>query len=374
MIRELFICSCLMLCSASVAHADISNMQQNIQQQINNDRDVYKIGAIAVSYELADSNDVYSNYSGATKLDGEKPVGPDNLFQVGSITKSFIAATILQLEQEGKLKITDPIGKYLPNYVKWRSITIRQLLNHTSGIYDYTILPQFDHVSTPDNDHKQWTPQEIVASVYDHKPYFQPGEGFHYSNTNYILLGMLIHKITHQTVQYELDHRFLREDQLDLTNSYYLPGKYPHSILAWLVDGYFLNKNETHINMSWAGSAGALVSNSIDLVRWVKQLMTGKVLQTQQLRELKTLVSIPAGKPLPKNSRDFAYGLGIKRVYQPNIGLIWFHPGATTGYTAIMVWLPKKHIALAVTTNAGNLGREKIKQIAFGLLELLISR
>jgi len=364
----------LFLGLVSIAYANPTNVQKlhrQIQQQIRQDRHIYKIGAIAISYELPHSNDVYSNYSGTTQLHGKNPIGPNNLFQVGSITKSFIAATILQLEQEGKLKITDSIGKYLSRYPKWHKITIRELLNHTSGIYDYTALPQFDHVTTKHNDYKQWTSREIVASVYHHKLYFQPGQGFRYSNTNYILLGMLIHEITRRTVKYELERRFLEQDKLDLTSSYYLPGKYPQSVSAWLVDGYFLNKNETHINMSWAGSAGALVSNSIDVVRWTKQLFTGRVLQPKQLRQLKTVVSVPGGQPLPRSSIQFSYGLGIKRIYKSGIGFIWYHPGATTGYTAIMVWAPKKQIALAVTTNAGNLGRKKIKQIAFGLLETL---
>lgn len=374
MIGNVFILFFLLLVSVNVTYAHPitpSTLSQTIQEQIKQDRQVYKIGAIAVSYRLPNNSEVYSNYSGTTQLHGKKTIGPNNLFQVGSITKSFIAATILQLEQEGQLKITDPIRNYLSRYPKWGKITIRELLNHTSGIYDYTALPQFDHVSTNQNDHKHWTPREIVASVYHHKMYFQPGQGFRYSNTNYILLGMLIHKITGRTVKYELERRFLAQDKYDLTSSFYLPGKYPRSISAWLVDGYFLDKNETDINMSWAGSAGALVSNSIDVVRWTKQLFTGQVLEPKQLREFKTVVSVSGGQPLPRNSTQFAYGLGIKRLYKPEIGFIWYHPGATTGYTAIMVWAPKKQIALAVTTNAGNLGRKKIKQIAFGLLETL---
>lgn len=353
-------------------HGSISSLQQQIQQQINQEREVYKMGAIAVSYELAHDNHIYSSYSGTAKRHGGTRIEADGLFQVGSITKSFIAAIVLQLEQEGKLNISDPIGKFLPNYPKWRRITVRQLLNHTSGIYNYTLLPQFDHVTTTRNNHKQWTPQEIVATVYHRKLYFQPAQGYHYSNTNYILLGMLIQKVTQQAVKQELNRRLLRHDPLDLAHSYYLPGAYPHAVSVSLVNGYFENQDVTDINMSWVGAAGALVSNSIDVVRWIKQLFTGHVLQYKQLQELKTVVSIPGGKPLPNNSPHFAYGLGIKRIYKAGIGLIWFHVGATTGYTAIMVWVPEKQIALAVTTNAGDLGRKKIKRIAFNLLEKLI--
>ena len=356
----------------SGAIAQIELIKRNIQSALKKDRDIYKIGAIAVSFQLPHSEKIDSFYSGSTQLQGDHSINANNLFQVGSITKSFIAALILQLESEHRLKITDTIEKYLPHYSKWRRITIKQLLNHTSGIYNYTHLPQFDHVSTAENDHLQWTPERIVDSVYHRKLYFPPGKGFHYSNTNYILLGMIIHAVTRHSVQPELERRFLHNATIGLKNSYYFPDNYPEVISARMVSGYFENKNETNINMSWVDAAGALVSNSIDIARWMNALFVkNTVLPSKQLAEMTSVVSVSEGKPLSENSEQFAYGLGIKRRYLEHIGPIWFHPGATTGYTAIMIWAPQPRIVLVVTTNAGNLGKKNIKAIAFGLLTLL---
>lgn len=338
--------------------------RQAIQSQINKDRKQYAIEAMAVSFSVGRNGAIQTFYSGDVKQHA--------LFQVGSITKSFIAATVLQLEGSHQLNINRSIGHYFPQYPKWKNITIRQLLNHTSGIYNYTHLPVFDHIKTMKNDHIQWRPTQIVAVAYRHKLYFKPGQGFHYSNTNYILLGMLIKKITGSNVQQVLNQRFLRRSGYDLINTFYLPGLYSPYIETRLAPGYFNATLKQNINMSWAGAAGALVSTSSDLVRWIRLLFVGDLLQPPQLKQLKSVVSAKNGASLPDASHQFVYGLGIKRVYRPALGFVWFHPGITTGYTAIMLWVPRDKIALAVTTNSGSLGKKNIKRIAYRLLNAFL--
>ena len=144
------------------------------------------------------------------------PLTSSMLFGIGSVTKNFVAALILQLAEEGRLSLDDALGKYLANYANINSaITIRQLLNHTSGIFDFIKHPSiWDTIFA--NRLKIWTPEEILET-FVLQPYFSPGTGWHYSSTNYILLGMIVKEITGSKVSAELRERFFNPLGLDST-------------------------------------------------------------------------------------------------------------------------------------------------------------
>ena len=167
-----------------------------LQKTINSDQSKYKIPGVEVSILCPGESSPLDFVSGTTTINGARAVTPNHLFQIGSETKSFVATIILQLEQEGALNINDPIQKYLDNLPDaWQNISIKQLLNHTSGIYNYTdVLIETGKKDGSLDLQKQWSNNELLELVFAKPLYFSPGTDWHYSNSNYILAGQIIEK------------------------------------------------------------------------------------------------------------------------------------------------------------------------------------
>lgn len=318
------------------------------------------ITGASMSISLPKSHKILDFVSGAVGSDKTQQSTPlssinkNTLFQIGSTAKSFISVTILQLEAEGKLKITDTVGMYFPQYSRWQAITIKQLLNQSSGIVDYTDSPLFQSADTS----RQWTPEQLVALTNSLHDYFPAGQGWHYSNTNYILAGMIIEKITHHTIQQELNNRFLAStSQMHLQNTYYFESHYPKAIVSRMAFPPIYN-------MSSAGAAGALIGNSHDLVRWARALFQGDILPPAQLKELESLVCVKttsactAGQtisPLKPDQTGGGYGMAVGQTAfgSSSMGTAWWHNGGVfmpkSNYSAIFIWFPQSDIALAIT-------------------------
>jgi D-alanyl-D-alanine carboxypeptidase len=310
-----------------------------------------------------------------------------NLFQIGSITKSFIAAIIFQLEAEGKLSIdntieqtTNKFGMWLSEkqYAAWKNITIKQLLNMTSGIFSVTEDPDFNHSYLVSFPNKQWNPQEELDIALRHKPYFSPGAGWHYSDTNYLLLGLLIEAATKHTIEDEIKNRFIIP--LNLKNTYYLPTLYSENIKKLMVHGYaypgdfsppaISGNDMTFINMSAANAAGAMVSNPSDIAIWIKALFTGKILPDRQLKEMMDVVSIEtmgdickSGKPFVLTDKCEGFGLGVAYLYHPELGQMWVYVGSTAGYYSAFMWLPKNQMALSLMVSSSSANSKKILKV-----------
>ena len=318
----------------------------------------------------------------------------DNLFQIGSITKSFTAAIILQLEAEGKISINNTIyevthqyGPWLPKkeYEKWKNISIKQLLNMTSGIYSVTEDTEFMHTLAK-YPLKNWTSKKIIGYAYKHAPYFPPGKGWHYSDTNYNILEMLIEAVTKKSFKNQIDQRILKK--YSLNNTYYLPFEYSKNILQRMAHGYVYaeggfsppmisGRDATTFNMSAAGAAGALVSNSIDITRWIRLLFEGHILPQQQLHEMLSAVctgedhSCRAGEALSSDSHSQGFSLGLARIYDPKLGILWVYIGGTPGYYSSLMWLPIQHIALALTVSATTKQSKKLLKILGASAEIV---
>jgi len=251
-------------------------------------------------------------YSGHIDSTKNTPMGsinrrgkPINLMGDGSITKSFTAAIILQLESENKIKLNDTLGKYLPQYSDWSSVTIRQLLNMTAGIFDYSNDSTAFEKKLASNIYQQWSPEELIKFSYNNteksencpkggNTCFAPGAGYYYSNADYILLEMIISKITGHTFEQEIYDRLLGPSSRlgRLNNTYYVPDTYPAGIALRMVRRYDPTLGDiTFMNMSWAGPAGANISNTADLVDWARLLFqTREVLPEQQSNMLTQLI------------------------------------------------------------------------------------
>ncbi|TXJ01084.1 MAG: class A beta-lactamase-related serine hydrolase [Neisseriales bacterium] len=302
----------------------------------------------AVSMTIDNSNGTKSYYSGTTAIGNTTKLQQHDYFQIGSITKTFTAAAILTLEQNGQLSINDPLGKYLKNYPRWSKITLKQLLNMTSGIYNYTdALPI---MSLPKaQQEKLYSADELVQIAYKHKDYFASGSSWKYSNTNYVLLGMVVEQVSEHNLGEYLPLTFF--EPLELNYTQYVDNGFPSNVKPFLVHGYRDNKDVTDINLSSYDAAGAVISNTNDIAKWFRLLMSGQVLAKTQQQELTSTISIGEHKPKPTSAR---FGLGVYEYTSTQYGKIWWYQGVTEGYVAFVGYLPQKDVSFAIMTNKRN--------------------
>jgi D-alanyl-D-alanine carboxypeptidase len=234
---------------------------------------------------------------------GQAPVLTDKV-RIGSVTKTFTATTVLLLAEEGKLSLDDKLSKYEPQVPNAENISVRQLLNMTSGLFNYTDDPVLWEMETADFN-RVWTPQELVDIATKNPPNFPPGQQYGYCNTNYILLGMIIEKVTGNKIGDEIQERII--DKLGLTNTSYaytgeMTGQYMHGYMPSEVANPSSDLMDiTTGNPSWGGAAGAMISNLDDMKIWVKALAEGTLLTPEMHQEQVSFA--------PPNSSS--YGLGV---------------------------------------------------------------
>ncbi|UIX34582.1 serine hydrolase domain-containing protein [Streptomyces sp. GQFP] len=296
-----------------------------------------KDGIPGVALQAKDRHGVWKATAGVGNLKTKQPRSAHDNFRAGSITKTFIATVMLQLAAEERLSLDDTVDKWLPGVVRGnghdgRKITLRQLLNHTSGIFNYTDDEYLQsEIFLPENffknKYRTWTPNEIVNIAMGHQPEFAPGTAWGYSNTNYTLAGMVIQKVTGNSYGDEVRARVIEPLGLHGT---YMPGtdhRVPqpssraYSQLAENTTGKIYDVTE--FNPSAANSAGEIISNPGDLNRFYSALMRGKVLPAKQLAEMKTTVSA--------EMVDGRYGLGLIENELSCGVTIWGHSGGIHG-------------------------------------------
>ncbi|HEY2475787.1 MAG TPA: serine hydrolase domain-containing protein [Candidatus Cybelea sp.] len=342
-------------------------LQRDVNQYLASRAKIEHLSAISLSVGLKGGSNFVNVTAGRTQFGGGgQPITPDNIFQIGSNTKAFTAATILQLEAEGKLAIDQTIGRWLPQYPAWKSVTIRQLLSMTSGIPTYDDNPQMlaDYAKNP----KRWFKiPELIAYVYPSNPKApKPTTGYSYSNTNYLLAELIIEAAAHDSFSNQLNKRFL-QGGLGLHDTFYAPHQYPPEVLARLPAGYFVNTdpdnkplfpllgtNVSLDSLSWMQGAGGISSTMQDLARWVRELYTGPMLAPKQRAEMESLVSTKTGKPLAAVSADDprGFGLGVAKMIAPGIGPIWFYEGESLGFRTVHFYLDKEDTVVTFSFNS----------------------
>jgi CubicO group peptidase (beta-lactamase class C family) len=242
--------------------------------------------------------------SGTTTYGGTTPVTPANLFQIGSYTKAFTAAAILQLEAAGKLSIHDTVGKWLPQYPQWSSVRIESLLNMTSGIPGYDNLPAFE-TAFAQNPNRHWTLPELAAFSQG-----QPLEpGWLYSNTNYILAEMIVEQAGNDDYTDQLYRRFFIP--LGLQDAYYYADSYPATVVDRLVSGYFYNAALTPFSaflgkdiktdsLSWAQGAGGIVASLANVSTWSVRRMKEVCSRRRSAKSCSASSPTTPDNPLPR--------------------------------------------------------------------------
>ena len=305
-----------------------------------------------------------------TTLLGEKiPPRADTYFRAASNTKTMTAAVILQLAQEGKLSVDDAVSKYVPGVPNGDQITIAELLEMRSGLYNYTNAPEIS--ATMDHDPaKVWSPVDLLAIAFAHPPNDPPGTAYEYNNTNYLLLSLVAEKVDGKPLAQSMHDRLFGPLRLQHTvfpaladNT--LPEPYSHGYLygsaavamvgsppyspdvqAAARAGTLLPTDYTGLNYSFAEGAGAVISTASDLATWIEALVAGRVLKAEYQR--RWLDSLQAEDPSkPKGQR---YGYAIAQIsWGPNT--IYFHGGEAPGYNSFMGYDPNNRVTLVVWTN-----------------------
>ncbi|MFE7512413.1 serine hydrolase domain-containing protein [Streptomyces sp. NPDC057540] len=288
-------------------------------------------GAVA---QARDGHDRWTGTAGAR--------GGDDRYRVGSITKTFTATVLLQLQAEGRVDLDDPVEKWLPGVVRGhghdgRKITVRQLLNHTSGIYSYTSDPGFQaKVFGPgflQHRYDTWTPEQLVAVAMAHEPDFAAGTSWNYSNTNFVLAGMVIEKVTGRPYGKAVENRIIKPLKLRATTvpgtraAMPRPSSPAYSKLSENVNGPV--HDVSRLNPSIAGAAGEIISDSRDLQTFYRALLQGRLLTKGALKEMTTTVRISPELP------DMGYGLGLMKEKLSCGVEVWGHGGGIHGSSSL---------------------------------------
>jgi D-alanyl-D-alanine carboxypeptidase len=295
---------------------------------------------------------LWQGVSGISSRSPLDSIRPDMLFGIASNTKAFTSTILLTLADEGKLSLDDSLGKWLPPYPYIDgSVTIRQLLNMTSGIFDIFDDPPYAlEDSIFSNPSRPWSPEEMITTFVG-PPHGPPGSPWKYCNTNYILLGMVIKHITDSSYSSELRRRILNPLALDRTymdieESY--PGPLAH---PWHQGNDISSMSRTAM-YSLAWTAGAIVSTAENMARWSKSLYEGALISRASLDEMLTFVPMGtyAHTPTP-GLTEFAYGLGVTdaSLYGKRL---WEHSGGIWGYVSDVGYFPQTGVSVAVLLNA----------------------
>jgi CubicO group peptidase (beta-lactamase class C family) len=326
------------------------------QYQSTLDQTVKDLGLTGESVSVITPNGTWRSASGVSNLETQEPMQTDDIFQIGSTTKAFTAATVLKTVESGEISLDDTLGQWLPDVAERipdsENITIRQLLDGTSGIYDFTSNPQYLPDLAADfqaGSTKDWKPEDLVAYAYD-----QPrSDTWVYPNTGMVLAGMIVAKATGKEFKDVLQEQVL--DPLGLKDTFYgkegannierdrLPNGYQDISTA---DGQLgqdgIRDNLTNFNPDAAQGAGGMYSNTQDLARFSQALFGGELLKPESLQEMLNFVEV---------TPDYRWGLGIDAVETPWGDAIG-RGGSTPGYSARFEYLPEVNATVVVEGNS----------------------
>ncbi len=278
---------------------------------------------------------------GVSDAKTKQPMRAEDHFRIGSITKTFTATLLLIFADEKKLGLDDPVSKYVAWVPNGEKITLRMLADMTAGLHNYTEDDAW--VKTAFSNFKRvWTPRELVDVGIKHPPDFPPGHGWHYSNTNYVLLGMILEQVTGKKIQLSFAEKVFAPLKLMQTSwpvGAALPKPYAHGTTVQTLDDKL--DDATNRDPSWAFTAGELVSTMADLRTWVVSYTTGSLVSPEMQRLRLTWMTMPPNTP------ERAYGIGI------GIDHGWLgHTGELPGYNCSAFYLPEKKAVIVVMANS----------------------
>ncbi|OXM54818.1 serine hydrolase [Amycolatopsis thailandensis] len=331
-----------LIATTGTALADTSADRKIVQEAL--DQITTSGGSLGAQVRVTDGHQRFTARSGKAELGSNRRVPENGRFRVGSITKTFVSTVLLQLQGEGKFDLDAPVVRYLPGLIDGR-ITVRQVMQHTSGLYDYTKALPLDPDEFEQIRYKHWTPQEMLK-ISTGKPLdFDPGTRWSYSNTNYVVAGLLVEKLTGRPYEKAVQQRILKPLHLDDTE---VPGDDvdihgPHAHGYVTVAG---KPNDiTRLNPSVAWAAGEIISTTRDLDTFGVALASGRLLKPAQQQEIaKTTAVSPE------------YGLGLQVQTLPCGTKVWGHGGGIPGYSSQLLTTPDTHKRLELSITSAPAG------------------
>jgi D-alanyl-D-alanine carboxypeptidase len=327
-------------------------LERRLQVKLDQLRKQQAIPGVSVTIILADGS-TWSGVSGLANVKRKTPVETDTAFAIASVTKTYTGALIMALAHEGRLDLDARVGTILPKTRIGAKVTVRQLLDHTSGLPDYFLHGKIDKALFGDPG-LAWSAKD--AFRYVGKPLFPAGKGWYYSNTNYRLLGLVAEEVGGRPLADQIRARFL--DPLGLEHSWDQAGEAPRGPLAhgYRVTGTKAKPRFTDLSdgtdivpftsvITAAGGAGSLAASSNDVARWARSLYRGEVLPAATIRDM-----VDDARRTARFRPRVPYGLGVQLA--PLDGrLALGHSGRLTGFRSLVRYLPGEGITIAVLTN-----------------------
>jgi D-alanyl-D-alanine carboxypeptidase len=332
---------------SAIPHRDNASPDARLEQLLDGWRQRADVPAVSLAVD-GPGRSSFVAASGTGERGGNHPVAADAQFRVASITKMFVATVVLQLVEERRLRLDAQVAAYVPGYALGRGVTVRQLLNHTSGIPDYTRTEHFHEGLLADRN-REWNADEMLALVAGIRRDFAPGTDYLYSNTGYILLGRIIETITGSTWAAEVRRRVL--DPLQLGHTYIAGAEpVPGGVLPGYIDADMDGEVENvETGRPWPsletseGPAGSIVSTAGDLAAFGDALFRGRLLRPTTLKQM-----VAEGPHHPRNSN---YGLGVE-ITRPDYRMtVWGHGGFTLGFKSALWYVPRHDLVIVVLAN-----------------------
>ncbi|MEV0403842.1 serine hydrolase domain-containing protein [Actinoallomurus sp. NPDC050550] len=340
---------------AAAAGQDRPELQKAIEEIVDS-------GFVGVSLRVHDERGEWAGSAGAAELGGAAKPPTNGHVRIGSNTKTFTATLVLQLVAEGKIALDTPAAGYLPEFGLDERITVRMLLQHTSGVFNFSGEVHDDGTVVPgipnpygitgkewvDNRFRAYRPEELVRPALSKPARFEPGTGWSYSNTNYVLARLLIEKVTGRSLAEEMRRLILGPLGLSGTvapdASAEIPAPHAHAYYRYEDAGQTKTIDITRHNPSWVSTGGDMISTTEDLATFISALMSGRLLPAELLAEMCT--------PHPTGIPKMGYGLGVfVQDMGPNGGTVITHNGGMAGYATLMYSTPDGSKTLTAALN-----------------------
>ena len=340
---------------------DAAQMQQALDQMV----DAGVPGALLYTY---DKGAVTELQSGLADLSSGTPMGPSTTYRIGSQTKTYVSTAVLQLVSRHRIRLDAPARRYLPGLLaRAPRVTVRELLNHTSGIYEFNDDPRVLAPYLAGDLGHVWKPRQLVRIALSNEPVSAPGAEYHYANTNYVVLGLMVQAVTHQALGDVLRDGVFAQAGLDSTTftaSRTLPAPAAH--------GYYVAQGDTAGDFTdltslypypWASGAG--VSTAPDVARFYRHLLSRQMLPPHLMAAMMTTNDSSA-----EDGPGTAYGLGLQS-FHTSCGTAWGHGGNFPGYITYVYSSPhgSRQVVLTLNEDPMSLPKKKIGPVFMQLLD-----
>lgn len=345
-----------LLAGLSPSHAHAEQPADALQRDADALRDA---GVTGVSVRLDGPHGTRTALSGVGDLDTGAPIPRDEYIRIGSTTKTYVATVALQLVGEGRLSLDDSVERWLPGVVRGngndgRRVTVRQILQHTSGLPDYIadVLPEMSAAGYLKHRSTAYSSRQRIAFAMTHPPVFEPGKRWEYSNTNYILAGMVIEAVTGRSWDQEVERRILRP--LGLTRTFNpgddprLPQPHARNYQQFEQAGPFTDTTLAYLPFD-GDADGGIISTAAETNRFFSALLGGRLLAPAQLAEMRRTVAVPDA---PDDVPGTRYGLGIGWTPLSCGGGYWGHGGSGFGYLAWPATTPDGRTSVTVAVHS----------------------